>query len=157
MRQVVITVGGLRFTARFEVDKAPATCAAFAALLPFEADLLQARWSGEAAWAPLGDFQLGVPVENATSHPSRGDLLFYQAAASESEILFPYGSTCFASRVGQLAGNHMLTLTSGHDLLPALGRLVLWEGAQRIRITFGDEAAPGEAGGAGGTSGAAGA
>lgn len=142
MKPVVITVGPLTFSARFEVDKAPVTCAAFAALLPFETDLIQARWSGEAAWAPLGDFQLGVPVENATSHPSRGDILFYQAAASESEILFPYGSTCFASKVGQLAGNHMLTLTSGHELLPALGRLVLWEGAQRIRIAFEGEANP---------------
>lgn len=140
MNRVVITVGALRFTARFEVEKAPSTCAAFAALLPFEAPLIQARWSGEAAWAPLGDLHLGVPVENATSHPSRGDILLYQAAASESEILFPYGSTCFASKVGQLAGNHMLTLTSGHDLLPALGRLVLWEGAQRIRIAFADDA-----------------
>jgi hypothetical protein len=136
MNPVVITVGPLRFTARFEDEKAPATCAAFAAQLPFESNLLQARWSGESAWSPLGSLQLGIPVENATSHPSRGDILFYQAAASETEILFPYGSTCFASKVGQLAGNHMLTLTSGHDLLPELGRLVLWEGAQRIRIAF---------------------
>jgi hypothetical protein len=36
--------------------------------------------------------------------------------------------------VGQLAGNHMLTLTSGLELLPELGRLVLWQGAQRIRF-----------------------
>lgn len=140
MTSVRISVGPLRFSARFEDGAAPATCAAFRARLPFESTLLQARWSGESAWAPLGDFNLGVPVENATSHPSRGDILFYQAAASESEILFPYGSTHFASKVGQLAGNHMLTLTSGHELLPELGRLVLWEGAQRIRIEL-DEAA----------------
>lgn len=134
MSEVQITVGPLTFTARFEDERAPETCAAFRARLPFESDLIQARWSGEAAWSPLGSLSLGVPPENATSHPSRGDILFYQAAASESEILFPYGSTCFASKVGQLAGNHMLTLTSGHELLPELGRLVLWEGAQRIRI-----------------------
>ena len=85
MKPVVITVGPLRFTARFEHAKAPQTCAAFAARLPFEGDLIQARWSGESAWSPLGDLQLGVPVENATSHPSRGDILFYQAAVSESE------------------------------------------------------------------------
>jgi hypothetical protein len=36
--------------------------------------------------------------------------------------------------VGQLAGNHFLTLTSGLELLPELGRLVLWRGAQPIRI-----------------------
>jgi hypothetical protein len=134
MSEVLITVGPLRFAARFEDEKAPATCAAFRARLPFEGDLIQARWSGEAAWSPLGDLRLGVPQENATSHPSRGDILFYQAAASESEILFPYGSTCFGSKVGQLAGNHMLTLTAGLEQLPELGRLVLWQGAQRIRF-----------------------
>lgn len=139
MKRVVITVGSLRFVARFEEERAPATCAAFAELLPFEATLLQARWSGEAAWSPLGSMQLGVPLENATSHPSRGDILFYQAAASETEILFPYGSTRFASKVGQLAGNHMLTLVEGHDLLPELGRLVSWEGAQPIRFVFEDD------------------
>jgi Protein of unknown function (DUF3830) len=148
MNPVIITVGPLRFTARFEVDKAPVTCAAFAALLPFESDLIQARWSGESAWSPLGDLHLGVPVENATSFPSRGDILFYQAAASESEILFPYGSTSFGSKVGQLAGNHMLTLTSGHELLPELGRLVLWHGAQRIRFAMEDGASTAVLGGA---------
>lgn len=136
MTHVSITVGELRFTARFEEKNAPQTCAAFRARLPFESSLIQARWSGESAWSPLGDLNLGVPIENATSHPSRGDILFYQAAASETEILFPYGSTCFASKVGQLAGNHFLTLTSGEDQLAEVGRRVLWEGAQPIRIAL---------------------
>jgi hypothetical protein len=134
MSDVLITVGPLRFVARFEAAAAPRTCAAFRTLLPFENRLIQARWSGEAAWVPLGDFRLEVPGENATSHPSRGDLLFYPGGASETEILFPYGSACFASKVGQLAGNHFLTLTSGLELLPELGQLVLWKGAQPIRI-----------------------
>jgi hypothetical protein len=134
MSDVLITVGSLRFVARFEAAAAKRTCMAFRALLPFENRLIQARWSGEAAWVPLGDFRLDVPSENATSHPSRGDLLFYPGGASETEILFPYGSTCFASKVGQLAGNHFLTLTSGLELLPELGQRVLWTGAQPIRI-----------------------
>lgn len=131
---IVIHVGDLRFEARFEFEAAPKTCAAFAKLMPFESRLIQARWSGEAGWVPLGDLDLGLSLENATSHPSRGDLLLYPAAASETEILFPYGSACFASKVGQLAGNHFLTLTSGLDQLTELGRRVLWEGAQPIRI-----------------------
>jgi hypothetical protein len=131
---VLISVGPLRFAARFEEQAAPLTCAAFRRLLPFENRLIQARWSGEAAWVPMGDFRLEVPAENATSHPSRGDLLFYPAAASETEILFAYGSACFSSKVGQLAGNHFLTVTEGLELLPELGRLVLWKGAQAIRI-----------------------
>lgn len=134
MSQVIITVGALRFTARFEEAAAPRTCAAIRAILPFEHRLIQTRWSGEAAWVPMGDFDLGVPAENATSHPSRGDILFYPVGASETELLFAYGSCCFASKVGQLAGNHFLTLTSGHELLSEMGRKVLWEGAQPIRI-----------------------
>ncbi len=136
MSELVITVGPLSFTARFEEDAAPRTCAAFRTLLPFDNQLIQTRWSGEAAWVPLGDLDLEVPMENATSHPSRGDLLFYPRGASETELLFPYGSCCFSSRVGQLAANHFLTLTAGLELLPELGRLVLWKGAQPIRIAL---------------------
>jgi hypothetical protein len=48
------------------------------------------------------------------------------------EILFPYGATCFASKMGQLAGNHFATIEEGRERLPELGRVVLWEGAQDI-------------------------
>jgi Protein of unknown function (DUF3830) len=48
------------------------------------------------------------------------------------EILFPYRATCFASKMGQLAGNHFATIVEGREQLPELGRVVLWEGAQPI-------------------------
>ena len=131
---IVITVGPLRFTARLEEAKAPQTCAAFRRLLPFENRLLQARWSGESAWIPLGDLQLGIPAENATSEPAPGNLLLYPAGVSETEILFPYGQTRFASKHGELRGNHFLTITEGRESLPELGRLVVWEGAQKISM-----------------------
>lgn len=133
-----ITVGPLRLAARLELEAAPLTCRAFLALLPFENRLIQARWSGEAAWIPLGGLDLGLPFENHTSHPSRGDILLYPGGLSETEILFPYGGACFASKVGQLAGNHFLTVTEGRELLPELGRRVLWEGAQPIRFEAGE-------------------
>ena len=135
MSSVLITVGTLRFTARFEEAAAPKTCAAFRTLLPFERNLIQTRWSGEAAWVPLGDLDLKVPLENATSYPARGEILFYPKGMSETELLFPYGSTRFASKVGQLAGSHFLTLTSGLELLGDLGMLVLWKGTQMISIS----------------------
>ena len=81
---------------------------------------------------PLGDFKIGVDYENHTSHPSRGDILLYPGGISETEILLAYGSTCFSSKMGQLAGNHFLTVTEGQENLSELGRLVLWEGAQDI-------------------------
>jgi len=127
-----ITAGPFVFTARLEFEAAPQTCAAFVRLLPFRQKLIHARWSGEACWIPLGDFPLEVGYENHTSFPARGEILFYPGGLSEAEILFPYGSTRFASKVGQLAGNHFLTIIGGHEHLPELGRLCLWHGAQDI-------------------------
>lgn len=127
-----ISVGSMRFIARWESDKAPKTCAAFRRLLPLRARLIQARWSGESAWVPLGDLQTGLGFENHTSYPGAGQLLLYPGGISETEVLFPYGSTSFGSKVGQLAGNHFATIEEGRDLLPELGHRVLYEGAQEI-------------------------
>ncbi|GHO46506.1 DUF3830 family protein [Ktedonospora formicarum] len=133
MSEVHITVGKqFEFIARLEEEDAPKTCRAFLALLPFHNKLIQARWSGESAWIPLGDFKVGVEFENHTSHPGAGQILLYPGGFSETEILFPYGSTSFASKVGQLAGNHFLTIISGNEQLKTLGHKILWEGAQDI-------------------------
>jgi hypothetical protein len=130
--KIRITVGPLVFVARLEEAQAPKTCAAFRGLLPFHNKLVQARWSGESAWIPLGDFDIGLEPEHTTSRPEPGQLLFYPHGISETEILFPYGVTVFASKFGQLAGNHFATIIEGQEQLPELGRLVLWEGAQPI-------------------------
>lgn len=129
-----ITVAGHTFLAREETEAAPRTCAAFAKLLPFRQMLIQARWSGESDWVPLGDLDVGIGVENATSYPAPGEILLYPGGYSETEILFPYGPSCFASKLGQLAGNHFLTIVEGNDAgqLREVGRKVLWEGAQEI-------------------------
>ena len=135
MSDIIITAGRFRFTAGLESDAAPLTCAAFQKLLPLEGHLLHVRWSGEAAWMPLGTLPVDVPPENATIYPLPGELLVYPGPLSETEILISYGRTHFASKAGALAGNHFLTLTSGAEHLKELGRLVLWEGAQSIRFT----------------------
>ena len=132
MTMLRITAGPFVFTARMEEEDAPQTCAAFSKLLPFRNKIIHARWSGEACWIPLGDFQLNVEYENHTSHPAPGQILFYPGGFSETEILFPYGGARFTSKVGQLAGNHFLTVISGNEQLRELGRKTLWEGAQDI-------------------------
>jgi len=129
---IQIVVAGYEFIARVEEKDAPRTWNAFHRLMPYREKLIHARWSGEACWIPLGDFKLGVEVENATSYPAPGEILFYPGGFSETEILLPYGPTCFASKVGQLAGNHFLTITRGREHLKSLGTKVLWDGAQDI-------------------------
>lgn len=132
MTMLRITVGPFTYTARMEEMDAPQTCAAFSKLLPFRNKLVHARWSGEATWIPLGDFSWGIGYENHTSYPAPGEILLYPGGFSETEILFPYGGTRFASKVGQLAGNHFLTVVQGREQLREMGRVVLWEGAQDI-------------------------
>lgn len=132
MEPIRIRVGPLAFTARWEEAAAPRTCAAFRRLLPYRQRIIQARWSGEAGWIPLGDFDLGVGPEHATREPAAGALLFHPGGVSETEILFPYGVTRFASRHGPLAGNHFLTIEEGRAQLPEMGRLLCWAGAQDI-------------------------
>ena len=127
-----VTVGPFVFTARFEIEKEPETCKIFKDFLPFRNQTIHSRWSGEAVWVPLGDFQFGAGFENHTCHPSRGDILLYPGGYSETELLFAYGSSHFASKMGALAGNHFLTIVDGRDNLEAMGRMVLWQGAQPI-------------------------
>ena len=81
---------------------------------------------------PLGDLDFGVGYENHTSYPAPGQVILYPGGISETEILLAYGGVHFASKMGQLAGNHFLTITEGREQLREVGRLVLWEGAQEI-------------------------
>ena len=131
-----ILAGSLVFHARWE--DAPRTQQALRALLPYDGALLQARWSGEAAWVPMGERKVVLDPENATSHPAPGELLLYTGTVSETEILVPYGATMFASRMGQLAGNHFATIVDGREELRELGRRVSREGEQRFRIEEAD-------------------
>ena len=132
MADVRISAGPFAFTARFERAAAPYTCDKFASMLPYREHLIHVRWSGEACWIPLGELDLGLGYENATSYPAPGQLLLYPGGVSETEILLAYGSVRFASKVGQLAGNHFLTIVAGAEQLPELGRRTLWQGAQTI-------------------------
>jgi hypothetical protein len=132
MSQITITAGPYRFLARFETEAAPKTCAMFKSLLPYKERLIHVRWSGEGCWIPLGDTDLKLGFENATSYPAPGHLLLYPGGFSETEILLAYGGVRFASKLGQLAGNHFLTIVEGAENLLALGKLTLWHGAQDI-------------------------
>ena len=132
MTTIKIKAGPYEFEARMEEEVAPKTCAKFKSLLPYKEKIIHVRWSGEGCWIPLGALDLGLPFENHTSYPAPGHVILYPGGISETEILLAYGGVSFASKVGQLAGNHFLTITKGRENLEALGKLTLWKGAQDI-------------------------
>ncbi|MBN4059598.1 DUF3830 family protein [Acidimicrobium ferrooxidans] len=127
-----MTAGPFSFTLGFETTKAPDTVAAFRSLLPLASKIIHVRWSGEAGWIPMGDLDVGVGAENATSYPHPGELVLYPGGVSETELLIGYGHVNFASKAGQLAGNHFASVIEGGENLPVLGKMLLWEGAKEI-------------------------
>jgi hypothetical protein len=138
--RLAIRVGNLNFIALWEPE-APRTTAVIRSLLPLRSQLIHCRWSGESTWIPFGDMRPDLDFENHTSHPSPGQILIYPGGISECEILFPYGACSFASKVGQLAGNHFATVVPDDgwtDRLREVGRRCLWEGAQDIEIEAAD-------------------
>lgn len=138
MTTVKVEAGPFVFDAVLEEAAAPKTCAAFRAAMPFESHFVHVRWSGEGVWVPLGERDFGVTYENHTSYPAPGQMILYPGGISETEILLAYGGVHFASKMGQLAGNHFLTLTSGLENLAPLGKACLWEGAQKLKISWND-------------------
>ena len=134
MSELRVTAGPFEFGARFEEEAAPKTCAAFRARMPFMTKAVHVRWSGEGVWMPLGDLDFGVSYENHTSYPAPGQIILYPGGISETEILLAYGGVHFASKMGQLAGNHFITLTSGLENLRKLGEITLWQGAQPVHF-----------------------
>ena len=138
--RIKITVGkDFIFVAEFQEKLAPKTCAAFRRLLPYKQKLVHCRWSGEGCWIPLGEFKLDVGYENHTSHPAPGEILWYPGGFSETELIFAYGDVMFASKVGQLAGNHFLSVVEGAERLADMGRLVLYHGAQDVLFEDGTD------------------
>jgi len=131
-----IKAGDFSFKARLEEKLAPKTCALFRSLLPYKERVIHVRWSGEGCWIPLGETDFGVGFENATSYPAPGQFILYPGGFSETEILLAYGGVNFASKMGQLAGNHFLTITEGQENLAELGKKVLWHGAQNIEFSL---------------------
>ena len=134
---VSITIGAKVFFARLRHDLAPRSTMLLAQLLPYSGKLLQARWSGEAFWSPLGVVWPSGSIlagENATGDPAVGQVLLYAGKMSEPELFFPYGTNSFASKAGALKGNPVLTIESGLSELAQVGRQVFMQGAMDICI-----------------------
>ena len=72
MTNIRITAASFVFSARFEDEAPPLTCAEFAAMLPCRQRIIHVRWSGEACWIPLGGLSLGIGYENAIPLLAKG-------------------------------------------------------------------------------------
>ena len=127
-----IEIAGYKFDAVFDEIISPNTCEVFRKVIPFEAQVVHVRWSGEGMWIPLGEMDFAVKLEDATSYPTPGQVLLYPKGKSETEILIAYGSVHFASKAGSLAGNHFATITSDLEKLKEIGMSTLWEGSKSI-------------------------
>lgn len=133
-----VAIGSTVLNARLEPNRSPRTVEAFLTRLPWRGQLVHARWSGEALWMPLGDTTLYDGYEDATSYPSPGQVLWHPRDASEAELLIAYGPTHFASKAGQLRGNHFLTLEADAKELANIGNGVLWHGAVDVSFEASD-------------------
>jgi len=116
-------------------EVAPESVAALRELTPIESELIHVRWSGNAVWVEIDDLSLpGLPRENHTVYPSRGDVLLYPGYRNVQEILVACGPTCFKSQAGELAGNHVATLDAAPDELRALEDRTLYGGALECEL-----------------------
>jgi hypothetical protein len=132
--QIYLTIGNHRFAGMLRDDIAPKTCSVLRAMLPLKSPVVHARWSGEACWAPLGELDLKLPPENATSFPRPGEVILYPGGISETEILIAYGPVRFGCKAGQLAGNPVITITHDLDQLADVCRDVLHSGKKDLTI-----------------------
>ena len=131
-----IEIDGYKFDAVFEEINSPKTCEVFRKVIPFAAQVVHVRWSGEGMWIPLGEMDFAVKLEDATSYPTPGQVLLYPKGKSETEILIAYGCVHFASKAGSLAGNHFATITSDLEKLKEIGVSTLWEGSKSILFSI---------------------
>ena len=126
----------LVFLAAWEDDKAPKTCAAIRKLLPLMDKLVQARWSGEAAWISIDHLDLDrIDFENHNVAASR--LPMVSSASKEIlMVLWPY-------RIRQQNGSRYPAITSA-TIMSGLEQLVtvlgtegraLDAGAQDVELT----------------------
>ena len=130
----------LAFILKLEMDAAPKTCdgvrrraplpqQAHASAMERRSRVDSARWIATSASRSRTTRAIRRPDE----------ILLYPGGYSETEILVPYGNTMFASKLGQLAGNHFLTVIEGQEQLARArtARVVGRRSGRRVRPDHG--------------------
>jgi len=135
MAELTFDIDGTEYGAELLEDEAPESIAALREHLPLESEVMHVRWSGHAIWVEIDDLELpNLPRENHTVYPSRGDVLLYPGYRNEQEILIACGPTCFKSPAGELAGNHIGTISASREALRSLEDETLRTGVKPITI-----------------------
>lgn len=116
MARIRITAAGMTFMAETHPD-APKTVAAFMKLLPYKQKVIHVRWSGERRVDSVGRLENGRGFREPHQPPVRRRHALLPGGYSETEFILAYGSCCFASKMGQLAANHFLTIVEGREQL----------------------------------------
>ncbi|TWH58128.1 uncharacterized protein DUF3830 [Desulfitobacterium sp. LBE] len=136
MTSIKITSGKFTFIGRLEEEKCPKTCEWFLNLLPYKETMIHVSWSGQASFIRLEDLGHNVPFENATSRPSKGEVLMYPGnipyLQMSGEIYLSWGGNVLACPNGNLAGNHFMTIIEGNEQLAEFGNTVHLHGGQEI-------------------------
>lgn len=136
--QMSLTIADEVFEAILRTDLAPRSCEVLSRMMPLQAEVIHARWSGESLWSPLSGIWpegLILPAEQQIHRPQPGDVLLFGGESSEPELLVCYGPTRFASVAGPLAGNPVLTICDRLERLAELGHATLRHGAMKLAVT----------------------
>lgn len=133
---VHLHIGDETLLCRLERAASPATCAWFTSMLPYQATLIQGRWSGHAVFARIGALACALPEESPLAEPAAGQIVVYRStpARSDGEILIAYGPTRFANPSGSLKGNLLMTVLSEVERLKEIGQEIHIRGAQEARF-----------------------
>ena len=106
-------------------EKAPKTCKAFVAALPYEGTVLQARFSGTECFFYMA---LGVEPENLVI-PQAGNLSFN--SDHEQAVCIYYDSNIHAADPPY---NQFASLKGDRELLANIGLRIWHEGQEKVKI-----------------------
>jgi hypothetical protein len=145
-RYLVFDLDGAIARARLDDDLAPVTCQTlWERILPFDGQGLPARHSGTEAGFHF-DPTIVIPIENATAHMIKGDVVFihYEHRSRHghpepiSEVIWCYGRYNMAISPGKqepVLGNVFATLLPGSEAFYAMSERLFIDGPKRLKVT----------------------
>lgn len=143
MKKVRLTSAGFTFIARLEEEKSPETCKWLLNLMPWTIDMRHVSWSGNACFARLQDLAWGLPYEENTHIPSKGEIIVYPGNVPSlqmgGEFFLAWGPCHIRTMNGRLSGNIVLTIIEGNENLKEYGEYVHLKGMQKMLVELAED------------------